>query len=868
MDASQGALRYRALILVVLLLSYGAVGARQPAVRMALPLPVPAEQLAAALDIDFVNRSQFVLNVVRTLFSVGLSEGHVRQRANVQTVFAAGGPPGELVPLPLDASIWRETILQRRLPDDQILGAILSDRQTALLFHGLSGLDDETLAWLGPERETLQHLLRRAGAFAIFGPSLRVRAGKVAVPGGAEAEPVWQAIVGADPARPAAFVKRLFGDEHGHLAWFYDSLAQLDDHRLRFALGAALPPGTRVERVRSLFELFASGNEWRPETQPFSRRPLDPSLTLATVEVTSNGALVGPAHRGLWERIFGDELRPVSAATRDAADAADAPPIDAAWLASRIHRVPVDVGRRRLDAFLFAQRVFPHTEAADAPIAAALRAQLLYPALMSTLERTGITSAQAMVNVALRAESLGTIGDDERRRVAILQFQAALGIIERMRRAGKVPASTFETLVADLARLEHTSRGYEGKLAAWLRRVLLSSVNGTSGETVDPLEERLLAAMAGSSGEAAAPRIVEWEGRQYRVSAARAEELRLRRVRERQGGLSLSAALDRIDQKGGDAAELGLAQTLTSILYAAYVGDPDGPAVATGNIALKHDLSIAGTVGLRGAWRLPTEAHTGRGWRVSGSLLGLDVALARMALRRLDANVMPPEPRMVSAERHTAALSVALLNPIALSDAARDEIAAALGRGRARLSGLDGDREAIDAVARDAGLSPWRREALAWTTANDRANVPTQLSLVETMWLGKPRTSASVSLDGWGAAVLPLNGCVCLAMPLARPWEALIGRPSLGLLATRGADVSILVADTLASLQMPAEIAPGVIAFAMQEVMDQARPSHFDDWTAFSRAASAVPRDTLVDFIAAQTAGGPLLPARPLHARH
>jgi hypothetical protein len=62
-------------------------------------------------------------------------------------------------------------------------------------------------------------------------------------------------------------------------------------------------------------------------------------------------------------------------------------------------------------------------------------------------------------------------------------------------------------------------------------------------------------------------------------------------------------------------------------------------------------------------------------------------------------------------------------------------------------------------------------------------------------------------------------------------------------------------------------MAPGVIAFAMQEVMDQARPSHFDDWSEFSRAARVMSRDILVDFIAAQAAGGSLLPARQMHDR-
>jgi hypothetical protein len=135
------------------------------------------------------------------------------------------------------------------------------------------------------------------------------------------------------------------------------------------------------------------------------------------------------------------------------------------------------------------------------------------------------------------------------------------------------------------------------------------------------------------------------------------------------------------------------------------------------------------------------------------------------------------------------------------------------------------------------------------------------------MWLGKPRANGRV-LDQWGAASLPLDGCLCLAMPLAAPWEPLSGRPSLGLLATRGADVAILVADALASAHLPAELAPGVIAYAMQEVVDQARPSYMDDWTEFTRASLALSPEMFADFIAAQAAGGGLRPAKNTDDRH
>ena len=212
------------------------------------------------------------------------------------------------MPLPLDAAVWRETLLQQQVPDAQIINAILSQRTTALLYYGLAGLNDETLAWLGAEHDTLRHLLRHAGTFAAFGPSLRIQAGKVAVPGGAEAEPMWQVIVGADPAKPVAFVRRLYSDDSGALAWFYDTLSGLDEARLRFATSALLPAAARIDRVRALLDVFERATAvWNPEKQPFTRRPIDPALTLAAIEVDTSGTLVGPNQIGVWERIFSDD---------------------------------------------------------------------------------------------------------------------------------------------------------------------------------------------------------------------------------------------------------------------------------------------------------------------------------------------------------------------------------------------------------------------------------------------------------------------------------------------------------------------------------------------------------------------------------
>ena len=307
-----------------------------------------------------------------------------------------------------------------------------------------------------------------------------------------------------------------------------------------------------------------------------------------------------------------------------------------------------------------------------------------------------------------------------------------------------------------------------------------------------------------------------------------------------------------------------LADVLTSMLYAVHIRDHDDRALASGNVALRHDLGTVPTAGVRplAAWRFANEhLDPNQGWRLRGSLLGLEVPLARFALRRLDVSTMPPAPKLTAPERQTASLTLAMLRTNAISDEARDEIANAIKRGQARFAALSASRDELEALARDAGLSEWRREALGWSLTHDRESVDAQISLLELMWLGAPRNADRLGLDAWGTASTPLTGCLCLEMPAARDWETLGGRPSVGVLATRGADVTVLIARELAERRLPAALLPGIAAFAMQDVLDETQPAYFDDWSQFGHAARLIRQDRIVDYIAALTAGGPLQPA-------
>jgi hypothetical protein len=873
-------LRVRALLILVLLVSYGAVGARQPAVRTSVPLPMRAADLAQAMGLDSADRSQLLVSLVRLIYDAPEASNaeDLALRARLLDLLR-GTAKGDTVPLPLDPSIWRETLLQRKVRDEEIVGAILADRRTALLYHGLAALDDETLGWLGPARDTLVQIRHNSAAFSVFGRSLRVKAGRVQVPGGPAADPLWKAVVGADPGAPAAFVKKLFRKDTGRLAWFYDTVAHLDPARQRMALGGPQSDAVKIDRMRDLAQVFEStAGEWHVGHRPFNRPNLDPGLVLSLLRATPDGAIAGPASRRLWERVFRDDaIDPAFEETTPelVADASGSG-VDAAWLVKRISLVPSPLGRRRLETVLFGQRVFAGSTDEPAAIATALRGFVAFPALMLALERIGITSAESLAAAARQAAAVGTVRGSERRHVAMTQFQSAIGILERAARSRGLTREAAQRLVSSLAALPvSTDRGYDAHFAGWLQGSLLKALAPPPAGVDHPVEHAVLAAMAGVTPDRPRPTI-EWEGRRYAADPGEAELRRLIRIRRRQlaaqHGLdgSLDARLPAAAARAAEAAERlradrALADTLASLVYAAHLGAPDGAALAAADVATRHDFGFIDSPaapGLRGhvAWRLPREERGPRGWHVTGSLLGLEAALGRLALRRIDGSSMPSAPTLTTNERQTAILTAALLNPADVADAARDELAAAIRRGRERVAALSGDRAELDRVAQDAGLSEWRREALGWALAFDRETVASRFSLVELLWLGAPRAAAGPALDAWGTATLQLDGCLCVQMPRAGPWESLAGRPATGQLATRGADVALRVAEALAELRLPASLAPGVIAYAMQDVVETARPAYFDDWPAFERAAREIPRERIDDYVAALAADGPLIP--------
>jgi hypothetical protein len=326
-------------------------------------------------------------------------------------------------------------------------------------------------------------------------------------------------------------------------------------------------------------------------------------------------------------------------------------------------------------------------------------------------------------------------------------------------------------------------------------------------------------------------------------------------VRRRQGGTSLAQALracrdaaekDRLDCAGSVGA------ALTSLVYAAHLGEPDGPALRGEDPARRHAF-------LPGPWALPAEVSgPGVDWHVRGSLLGLETALARLSLQRLEADALPARPPVIDPLLRRRLVVVAgLMSTAEAPDADQQALADAVEAGRTRLRALRAGSPGVAAAERDAGLDPWRARALEWLLEHDPAALDSFFSLGELAYLGRP---SGGRWDNWGAPVAELAG-LRLRLAPPRPLDDGTGRPPEPVLAEGFVDIGVLAAVHLSDRRLPACLARPLVATLLPDLFFEARPVEPDDRLALDAWVRELPGERLDDAVASLVGRGPLQPA-------
>ncbi len=766
---------------------------------------------------------------------------------------AAADSTEAVVPLPLAPELWDAAVFEGRAPRGRLAEAILTDPGAILLYSGLATMDEPTLRALADEDLLRRIHGRHADEFALVAGSFRVRDERVETPGGPATAAEWQAIVGERVLEPRPFLTALLERDGGRVAILWDTLVRAPADARGWLLAASADRRGREARLRALRKaLRTTPAWWSGEGGGFARPPVDLARVLETVRVEPSGRLAGPRTRAFWEMAFGlAEPTPERLARLSSS-----PAVDPVWLVSQLVLVPPPVGARRLRQLAFAQRVLPGDgdgrSAGDA--VRAVRARADFPALALVLERIGVRAPASYAAAARRAERLQAAAA-ARRAVALGQFQAALAIIDRARGRGSIDAGTARRLADGLAALDDDDGRYRGRLADWIARELLPALaRGDSSPA--RAEDVVVRALAGASTAEPAPVFMDWEGLRYRIDVAGAERGEIVRLRRRQGGPSLdealAAAAAAVDPRARDRADGLLAEALVALAYAPYLGAPE-PGM-TDDAARRHDFGAEGA----GAWALPKEV-SGKDvrWHVAGSLLALDVGLAGRALRRVSPDPPALPPLVGTADRRAFAEVAALLDPAALTDAARDAIADTLQRGRDRVAAARDDPGERARIVRDLELRD-ERYALLSRADGGAPGIETGalFSLFDLLRLGGADTAA---LSAWGMPTLRVDGGLALALPADSDPHALAGRPAEGRLADRVPDLNLRLADELHAAGLPARLAPALLAFALQDLVDEARPGSLDDVDSLARYARELPRTRVEDYVSA-LAGTVLVP--------
>ena len=816
-----------------------------------LPVQGGAETLAA-LDLTLDDRAVTLPILARALHDresrLGLSTAKLTRIVAEMTAPVAGGNGRETIaiPAPLDARTWRELLPPAKT--DDLFARLLSDREALFVAVALMTGDDSLRALVARDRDLLRFFYRDAsGPLLVVARRLRLADGKMMLPGGDGADVIWQTLVGESPARPAPFIRALLSKDNGRLASYLDTIAGLDAGRL----AVAWPEGpAKLDVATLLYQSFRTSDpQWRLPESPLRRGVVD-AWTVVTQHSVANGRLQGAWERSFWELVFSADTVDHGRATR--ALAAPSPPLTLAWLTRETLTVLTRERRARFEMFRLAQRVFGTVAPDQLPhVAVAVSGFRHHRALLFALERMQVTDPLTWAKAVEAARHVSRDADNPRE--AVTAFQGVIALLERMRHVRTLDVRATEQLLRSLSDSVRADKRVVRSLGRWIQETLVPAlpplVRPDAWTTQTAYESTLLQALAGPTARPA--RTLEWEGLSYAVDFVAAERDRLQAMR----AMLPSPGLDRALQNGQPRE---LAAALTTFVYATALGDADGPASLSPDIATRHDLGLDSTSLVReiAPWAPPEERQGIGPWRIQGSLIGLDLGLSRLALRRVADQQMPSAPTLTLNDLGTLTRTAVVMSPMDLVDEHRDELAAAIARGRQRIAAATSASQ-FATLAREAGMADSTRELLPWILSRQRESAAGVFSLRDAMWLGKPQLSQQ-DIDRWGVAGDAIDGRRVTMMPGPQSWEDYAGRSEAGQITTQVPDVTLRLVEETALRRLPAALVPALLGFALEDYWHEVTARFADDWFGLTRQAAALSSSRFEDYVAALTGKGPL----------
>jgi hypothetical protein len=353
--------------------------------------------------------------------------------------------------------------------DWDLLDALLRDPALARFYCALARMDSETQIAL---RQTgaLNKIIPFAAVLDFYGTQIRIRSGRVLVPGGPAAEGGWKDLVGAAPDVPAEFVPRLLAKDNGWLAAYFDSLSrvsQLQQVNL-----------TEARQLRRNYEALR-GKDTTPNAASGVFRPDSGLLLLVTrVHWEPNGDPHVPGNLDSWRKILHQKYD--SSMIRDWGKRSDHLDTPGQLLETMfgLSRVQTDAGP--LQAYLLlseldarrpqGHRLSPETVVLLAAKFADFSDQYLIFSEFPELSDASITSFLST------ASSLGKISNKSLRGNALGTFQATVGLWQVLARQGQISGAglndSWQSLIKPFGAVASSTQLFDAGSSS-LRELLL-----------------------------------------------------------------------------------------------------------------------------------------------------------------------------------------------------------------------------------------------------------------------------------------------------------------------------------------------------------------------------------------------------------
>jgi hypothetical protein len=176
-----------------------------------------------------------------------------------------------------------------------LLDKLLRDPLLGRLYWAVGRQDAETQADIR-QSPGLKKLLPYAAVLDFYGGDLRIRSGRVIVPGGTAAEPSWKSLVGASPESSGEFVLHLVAKDRGWLAAYFDAISRVNQERQAYF--------TEPHHLKRDYEALRGPDLSTDAARPVFRPAPGLLLLLTRLQWEPNGDPYVPGNLEVWKQIF------------------------------------------------------------------------------------------------------------------------------------------------------------------------------------------------------------------------------------------------------------------------------------------------------------------------------------------------------------------------------------------------------------------------------------------------------------------------------------------------------------------------------------------------------------------------------------